>query len=113
MRLLLNTHVFLWSVTDSKKLKRVTRDRIVAADEVYVLAASIWEIAIKLGAGKMGWAILFLGRQGLHKAIQILLPFVEGFDENPFVLAMSANIVDVAKQPGGPVGLDTGVAQET
>ncbi|MBK9086307.1 MAG: type II toxin-antitoxin system VapC family toxin [Sterolibacteriaceae bacterium] len=53
MRLLLDTHVFLWSVTDNRKLKRAARDFILAADEVYVSAASIWEIAIKARLGKI------------------------------------------------------------
>ncbi|MGH8802215.1 MAG: type II toxin-antitoxin system VapC family toxin [Casimicrobiaceae bacterium] len=48
MRLLLDTQVFLWSVMASRRLGKPTRDLILAADEVYVSAASIWEIATKL-----------------------------------------------------------------
>jgi PIN domain nuclease of toxin-antitoxin system len=53
MRLLLDTHLFLWSITDSRRLARVVRGRITTASEVYVSAASIWEIAIKVGLGKL------------------------------------------------------------
>lgn len=53
MRLLLDTHVFLWAVTASPQLKRETRRLIEDADEVYVSAASIWEIAIKARLGKL------------------------------------------------------------
>ena len=53
MRLLLDTHVFLWAVTDSPKLKRAARQTIRAAEEVHVSAASIWEIAIKAGLGRL------------------------------------------------------------
>ena len=53
MRLLLDTHVFLWVVTDSRKLKQVARQAILAAEEVHVSAASIWEIAIKAGLGRL------------------------------------------------------------
>lgn len=53
MRLLLDTHIYLWSVTDSRKLTRAARNIITAAAEVYVSAASIWEIAIKARSGKI------------------------------------------------------------
>jgi PIN domain nuclease of toxin-antitoxin system len=53
MRLLLDTHIFLWVVTDSRKLKGAARRAIAAADAVHVSAASIWEIAIKVRLGKI------------------------------------------------------------
>ncbi|ODU10510.1 MAG: twitching motility protein PilT [Rubrivivax sp. SCN 71-131] len=53
MRLLLDTHVFLWAVVASPLLKPATRRIIEAADEVHVSAASIWEIAIKVRLGKL------------------------------------------------------------
>lgn len=53
MRLLLDTHVFIWSVTGARRLKARTRERIEAAREIYVSSASIWEIAIKSRLGKI------------------------------------------------------------
>lgn len=53
MRVLLDTHVFIWAVADSQKLGREARATILEADEVYVSAASIWEIAIKARLGKI------------------------------------------------------------
>lgn len=53
MRLLLDTHVFIWAVTDSRKLKAAARQQMLAADQIYVSAASIWEIAIKVRLGKI------------------------------------------------------------
>ena len=53
MRLLLDTHIYLWSVMDDPKLTRVARELIVEADEVYVSSASIWEASIKAGLGKL------------------------------------------------------------
>lgn len=47
MRLLLDTHVFLWAVSANRRLKPAMRDYLSQADAVYVSAASIWEIAIK------------------------------------------------------------------
>jgi PIN domain nuclease of toxin-antitoxin system len=53
MRLLLDTHVFLWAVTANRRLKSSTREFLSGADAVYVSAASIWEIAIKARLGKI------------------------------------------------------------
>jgi PIN domain nuclease of toxin-antitoxin system len=53
MRLLLDTHVFLWTVTGHAALRPAARKLISAAEAVYVSAASIWEIAIKARLGKI------------------------------------------------------------
>ncbi len=53
MRLLLDTHIFLWAVVGSPLLKPATRRLIEDADETYVSAASIWEVAIKARLGKI------------------------------------------------------------
>lgn len=53
MRLLLDTHVFIWSVTASRLLKAPARDYLSSAQAVFVSAASIWEIAIKSRLGKI------------------------------------------------------------
>ena len=47
MRLLLDTHIFLWAVAGSVSLTAKARKTIEAAEAVFVSAASIWEIAIK------------------------------------------------------------------
>lgn len=53
MRLLLDTHVFLWAVTASPLLKAAPRRAIESADRVFVSSASIWEVAIKSRLGKI------------------------------------------------------------
>ena len=52
MRVLLDTHIALWAVTGSARLVPAAQAAILAADEVFVSVASIWEIAIKRGLGK-------------------------------------------------------------
>lgn len=48
MRLLLDTHIALWAITDSPRLSTVARELILAPDnEIYISAATVWEIAIK------------------------------------------------------------------
>jgi PIN domain nuclease of toxin-antitoxin system len=51
MRLLLDTQIYLWWLADSRKLGKAARERIEAADEVYVSAASIVECEQKIAAG--------------------------------------------------------------
>ena len=53
MRLLLDTHVFLWCVRDDRQLGKAARATIADASEVYVSSASVWEATIKKGLGKL------------------------------------------------------------
>ncbi len=55
MRILLDTHIALWAVTGSARLPHEAGEAILAAEAVFVSAASVWEIAIKhaLGRGDM------------------------------------------------------------
>jgi PIN domain nuclease of toxin-antitoxin system len=52
-RLLLDTHVFLWWRADDRRVHRPVREAIVAADMVFVSAASAWEAAIKVALGRL------------------------------------------------------------
>lgn len=54
MRALLDTHAFLWWVTDDPQLSEMAR-RIIGdeANQIFLSAASAWEIAIKVGTGKL------------------------------------------------------------
>lgn len=51
--LLLDTHVALWVTRDSPRLGEQARALIKSAESVSVSAASVWEIAIKVGLGKL------------------------------------------------------------
>jgi PIN domain nuclease of toxin-antitoxin system len=53
MRLLLDTHVFLWAVVGSARLDAKARALIESAEAVHVSAVSIWEVAIKARLGKI------------------------------------------------------------
>jgi PIN domain nuclease of toxin-antitoxin system len=54
MRLLLDTHVFLWYITADPKLpdifRKASQDQ---TNEVYLSAASVWEAVIKYHLGKL------------------------------------------------------------
>ena len=81
MRLLLDTHIFLWLTTDDRKAKKSVRVEIEAATEVYVSAASVWEVAIKHTLGKIEG-----DPQDFHRAIEAF-----GFRELAITGAQSAN----------------------
>ena len=54
MRLLLDTHMFLWYVTADPRLPAAFRTAIQdPANEVYLSAASVWEAVIKYALGKL------------------------------------------------------------
>ncbi len=52
MRILLDTHLALWAVVGSERISPQARALILAADEVFVSAASVWEIATRHALGK-------------------------------------------------------------
>jgi PIN domain nuclease of toxin-antitoxin system len=53
MRVLLDTHILLWTLADDQKLSRQGRRLIEDASEIYISAAAFWELAIKIGLGKL------------------------------------------------------------
>lgn len=53
MSLLLDTHVVLWWLADDPALAEDVKDRLDHEPDVYVSAATIWEVAIKQAIGKL------------------------------------------------------------
>ena len=54
MRCLLDTHTYLWAVDDNTRLSHRAFDIIEDdSNELVLSIASLWEIAIKLGTGKL------------------------------------------------------------
>lgn len=92
MRLLLDTHVFLWAVAGSPQLKPHAREFIVAADEIYVSAASIWEVAIKARLGKID--------ADPHALVAAIAP--SGFRELPVKAVHAAGVAQLELHHGDP-----------
>lgn len=54
MKLLLDTHILIWAVLDDPALSARQRRALTSSDvEIYVSAASVWEVAIKRASGKL------------------------------------------------------------
>lgn len=53
MRILLDTHILLWMVSDNPKLSIEHRNQLKNAEKVFVSLVSLWECIIKINAGKL------------------------------------------------------------
>ena len=86
MRLLLDTHAFLWWVADSPELSKRARRAIAAPDnECLVSAVSYWEMAIKVSIGKLD----------LPGTVERFVPrhmMVNGFRELPIEMRHAAGV---------------------
>ena len=92
MRILLDTHVYLWWLQDHPKLSKEGRATIVAATEVFVSSASIWEASIKAGIGKLDVDVNALVAEIANS----------GFQELPVTAkhaAMVTQLADVHRDP--------------
>ncbi|HEY7428455.1 MAG TPA: type II toxin-antitoxin system VapC family toxin [Gemmataceae bacterium] len=89
MRLLLDTHALLWSVDDPPKLSIAALAAIQdPANDRLLSAATIWELAIKVGLGKFTLSLPY--RQWMAKGIADLklniLPVTIEYAERQSVL---------------------------
>jgi PIN domain nuclease of toxin-antitoxin system len=54
MNYLLDTHTFIWSITDTNKLSATAISEITNTDnQIFISAISFWEIALKSALGKL------------------------------------------------------------
>ena len=95
MRLLLDTHIFLWYITGDQRLSKRFRNAIENADVVFVSVVSIWETLIKHTLGKLPlpeapYPWLSTQRE-LH-----------GFLSLPVEERSFANLVDLPRHHGDP-----------
>ena len=83
MRLLLDTHILIWW-DQGARLAKKAGEAIRAADQVYVSAASGWEIAIKASLGRLS-----TDRQVADVVVE------SGFEELPVRLEHAAGVQDL------------------
>ena len=87
MKLLLDTHTFLWFVLNQPELSTTARDLIINPNNDILLSpASYWEIAIKISIGKYqfpGPYELWMNDQLLTNTIEIL----------PITIAHTATVI--------------------
>lgn len=94
--MLLDTHIFLWWLADSPRLSRKIRAKLGSPDEdVFVSAASIWEIAIKMALGKLS----IKEQDGAR--LEQLIPAC-GFTELPVRALHAARVKDLPRHHTDP-----------
>lgn len=85
MRLLLDTNILIWSLTEPEKLPRRARSVIEDDDNERLFSAvCIWEIAIKTGLGKAGFT--------LDPGSVLALAIGAGFREVPVTSSAAARV---------------------
>jgi PIN domain nuclease of toxin-antitoxin system len=68
MRLLLDTHVWLWMIGDDERLNEPTHTALTDPEnDIFLSAAAVWELAIKRAAGKLK----FTGSPAVQVAIHL------------------------------------------
>lgn len=87
MRVLLDTQIVLWWMTDDKRLSQKA-ERVIADpdNEIFVSAASIWEVAIKAALGRIKGTV--------EAVVEAIHP--SGFTELPIT---GQHAVQVSKLP--------------
>lgn len=69
MRLLLDTHVLLWSLAQPQRLSPAARAALVTPEaQLFESMVSVWEIGIKLSLGKLRLAPDWLDQLGAHRS---------------------------------------------
>lgn len=53
MKLLLDTHSFLWFIEDNPRLSAKAKTLLESETDLFISAANLWEIAIKMSIGKL------------------------------------------------------------
>ena len=62
MKYLLDTHIFLWAITDDRRLRDVHRNIFGGGEnELWLSVASVWEVLIKTGVGKLALPVPVTG----------------------------------------------------
>jgi PIN domain nuclease of toxin-antitoxin system len=85
MKLLLDTHTFLWFIGGSSNLNSTARDLIDdRSNQRFLSIASLWEISVKVSIGKLKIALDFIDlvpREVYGNAIDLLNISPEHLDE--------------------------------
>ena len=112
MRLLLDTHVVLWWLADDPSLSEDIKTRLDHEPDVYVSAATVWEVAIKQAIGKLvqpadlpervsgsGFRELAIGFEHAIAAGRLPLIHRDPFDRMLVAQAQCENLTLVTRDP--------------
>src|ERR1051325_9773709 len=75
MKLLLDTHTFLWFIEDNPRLSTTAKNQLESDIDLLVSVGSLWEMAIKVNIGKLTLSQpfeVFIPEQLSRNAIEVL-----------------------------------------
>jgi PIN domain nuclease of toxin-antitoxin system len=75
MKLLLDTHTFLWFIDDNPRLSERAKSLLESDADLLLSIASLWELAIKTSLGKLSLVQpfdIFLSQQLINNGIEML-----------------------------------------
>jgi PIN domain nuclease of toxin-antitoxin system len=80
MNLLIDTHILIWYIAGNPSLKPTMTDLLETTEnDLSISVASVWEIAIKVGKGKLDLGIEFHELEGILDRLNIqILPILFG-----------------------------------
>lgn len=86
MNTLLDTHNFLWYLQDSKELSAKAAEIIEdSSDAIWLSIASLWEISIKVGLGKLSLQNSFTELEGVLQQLKIEVLPITFFDTERYL----------------------------
>ena len=95
MRILLDTHVLLWTLGDPARLRAVTRDQIASPDNVILFSAiSLLEIAVKFARKRPDFRV--------HPEEVLQHALAARFEELPVSASMTLKVADLPRIHGDP-----------
>ncbi|MEL7053057.1 MAG: type II toxin-antitoxin system VapC family toxin [Cyanobacteria bacterium J06588_5] len=72
MNLLIDTHILIWYVAGNPRLKPTMTDLLEATENnLSISVASLWEIVIKIGKGKLDLGVEFRELEGIFNRLNI------------------------------------------
>lgn len=96
MRLLVDTHAWLWWILDDQRLSARARKQLASPrNEIFVSAASIWEVSVKTGSGRLRL------RMSIDRLVSEHIAGA-GFGTLPVTATHAVAVADLAGQHGDP-----------
>ncbi|NER31530.1 MAG: type II toxin-antitoxin system VapC family toxin, partial [Symploca sp. SIO1C4] len=96
MRILLDTHIFLWFISGDTKLSSDVRDAIRdRANEIYLSTVSVWEATLKYQLGKLPLP----GHPGTYLPLQRDLHQISSLAVDESSVAQLANLPPLHRDP--------------
>jgi PIN domain nuclease of toxin-antitoxin system len=106
MKVLLDTHTFLWAIAEDGKLSRRAQQIYTGPNDLWLSVASVWEILIKVRAGQLplpkpsGPHLLKELAKNRIEVLPIALDHVLGAESLPLHVLIACSLRRASKRDG-------------